>query len=192
MKLFGNLIVTLAIAAIFGLGSVWLAIQGSAGIEQVRKGPWVSWIAAGDPDADPYTRSMLARTGRIPLAAAEAIYFRATVDDDGNTLDSGCTFRIQSQPLDTRVWTLTATTDEGRLIDNPAARYGFNSLGILREPDGGFIIRVGPRARAGNWIPAGSNNDIVLTLRLYDTSMKTNGGLADPILPSIVREDCQG
>lgn len=191
MKHILNLIIALTVAAVVGLGSVWLTIQGSAGIEQVRKGPWVSWIAAGDPNADPYTRSMLARTGRIPLAAAEAIYFHAETDNDGNPLSSNCSFRIQSQPLDTRVWTLTATDDEGMLIDNPAARYGYNSLSILREPDGGFVIHLGPKARAGNWIPAGTDNRIVLTLRLYDTSMKTNGGLADPILPAIVREDCR-
>ncbi|MBL4758398.1 MAG: DUF1214 domain-containing protein [Rhizobiales bacterium] len=191
MKFLFNLTIVLVLAMIVGLGSVWLTVQGRAGIEQVRKGPWISWIAAGDPDADPYTRAMLARTGRIPLAAAEAIYFHALTDDDGHSLGENCTFRLRSAPLDARWWTITVTTQNGALIENPARRYGFNSQSVLREPNGDFVIRVGPQTRAGNWIPTGRDNQIMLTLRLYDTSMKTNGGLSDPVLPTILREDCQ-
>lgn len=190
MKLITNLIIACAVAVVVGLGSVWMAVLGGAGIEQVRKGPWESWIAAGEPDADPYTRSMLARTGRIPLSASEAIYFRATSDSAGNTLSGSCTYSVRSEALDSRWWTLTLYDEEGALIPNPAERYGFNSRNVVRDPDGGFTIRVGPRARSGNWIPSGGKDELLISLRLYDTSMKTNGGIDDPTLPVIIREGC--
>lgn len=190
MRFILNLFVALTIATVTGLGSAWWVIRDGSGIEVVRKGPWESWIAAGNPDADPYTRAMLARSGRIPMASAEAIFFRATTDSNGDGLTGKCDYLIHGTPLDSRWWTLTVADDNDILIANTANRYAFNSLNVLRNNDGSFNIQLAPTARSGNWIPSGGRDALTLTLRLYDTAMISNGNIADPNLPRIVRGEC--
>lgn len=185
-----NLFVALTIAIVTGIGSVWLVVRDGAGIEVVRDGPWESWISAGNPNADPYTRAMLARSGRIPMASAEAIYFRTTTDSSGERLSGKCTYLIHGKSLDSRWWTLTVTDENDRLITNLANRYALNSVHILRNNDGGFNIQIAPTARSGNWIPSGDRDALTLTLRLYDTPMISNGNITEPGLPRIVRGNC--
>ncbi len=186
-----NLVITLTIAVVTGIGSVWLVVRDGAGIEVVRDGPWESWISAGNPNADPYTRAMLARSGRIPMASAEAIYFRATTDSAGDGLSGKCTYLIHGKALDTRWWTLTLTDENDHLIPNPANRYAFNSVHVLRASDASFNIQLAPSARSGNWIPSGDRRKLTLTLRLYDTPMISNGNISEPGLPRIVRGECK-
>lgn len=186
-----NLLMTLIIAGVIGLGSAWLAVRDGAGIEIVRDGPWETWISAGNPDADPYTKAMLARTGRIPMASGEAINFRAVTDSKGNPLDGRCAYLIVGGELDSRWWTLTVTDESERLIENTPNRYAFNSINVLRNNDGSFNIQLAPSARSGNWIPTGGQTTMILTLRLYDTPMISNGNIENPNLPKIVRGECE-
>ena len=186
-----NLLMTLTIAVVTGLGSVWLAVRDGAGIEIARDGPWEAWISAGNPDADPYTKAMLARTGRIPMASGEAINFRATTDSNGDRLAGNCSYLIVGGELDSRWWTLTVTDESERLIENIASRYAFNSIDVLRNNDGSFNIQLAPTAQSGNWIPTGGRQSLIMTLRLYDTPMISNGNIENPNLPRIVRGECE-
>jgi hypothetical protein len=50
---------------------------------------------------------------------------------------------------------------------------------------------VGPRARAGNWLPTGGAERYLMVLRLYDTPVgaATRAGKEAP-MPSVVRRGC--
>ena len=70
-------------------------------------------------------------------------------------------------------------------------RQGFTSQEIIRNTDGSFTIRIGPRARYGNWLPSGGVESYILVLRLYDTPVgaATRAG-REARMPKIIARDC--
>jgi hypothetical protein len=76
-------------------------------------------------------------------------------------------------------------------VANSVNRHGFTSQELIRNNDGSFIIRVGPRARAGNWLPTGGIEHYLLVLRLYDTpvGVATRAGREAP-MPAVTARDC--
>lgn len=190
MRQIFKLTAALAVAAAIGLVSAWYAVNLGYGAAQARSGPWVAPIGVGNRNADPYTRAALARSGEVPLAASEAITFRATTDDSGRSLSGTCSYRLEGRELDANWWTLAVTGPQGELLDTPAKRYGLTSLSVLRDGDGSFTVMLAPTARAGNWVPTAGARRVALRLTLYDTEMLTNGGLQQPGLPTIMRVAC--
>jgi hypothetical protein len=161
-------LLTFVIGTISGLGLTYLASARSNGFGAVQLGAWSVWPRSGTADADPYARAVFARSGELPLARADGLAFEAISTDTGDALDGRCETRISGRLPPARYWTLTAYDSRGRLIDNAADRYGFNSTEIVWNPDGTFEITLAPRARSGNWLPSGERDRIVLVLRLYD------------------------
>jgi hypothetical protein len=164
---------------------------GSPPFGVVSIGPWRVAAKAGSPDADPYTRAELERSGQIPLALGEGLQLVARVDSDGRALDRGCVYRVGPHTPAARYWTLSLVDRDGLPVENAAGRYGFRSSEILREDDGGFSIFVSALAHAGNWLPIGHVKDFALVLRLYDTPLAASaGGIDKTSAPTIVREGC--
>lgn len=152
-------------------------------------GVWRSWPRSGTQDADPYARASFARSGEIPIGLAEGVAFVATTDDRGRALDGHCITRIQGKLLAARFWTLTIYDGRGRLIENPAARYGFTSAEVVYDADGGINILLSPRVQSGNWIPTGDSDRIIAILRLYD--MPTGVARSDAAqMPRVTQEQC--
>lgn len=185
-----NLLISLAIATVVGLGGTWLMLEADLAVEKVEIGPWTAHIPVGRGQANPYVRAAVARTGAIPLAATEALSFVATTDDKGNPFSSTCSYQIASSRIDSRWWTITLSQPDGKLIPAPMARHAFNSNNVLRKKDGTFAIQVSGQPQSGNWLPSGKAGSFFLTLRLYDTALYTNGGFADTALPSIEQGAC--
>ena len=79
MRALGYFIGTFAVALVLGIGSAWYMIERGSPLTTVRAGPWKSWLSEGNPNADPYTRAHLARSGRLPLTSTAARYFSVTV-----------------------------------------------------------------------------------------------------------------
>ena len=184
------LILTLIIGAAVGLGLTWVTTS-SYGPGMVRVGPWKAWPKAGTENADPYARAALARAGELPLELADGLAFIASTDDAGKTLDGRCDIRLSGSVPQARFWTLTVTDARGRLIDNAADRSGFTSTEVVWNRDGTVDIPIGPRARAGNWLPTGNRDHIQLTLRLYDTPVGLASRTSDaPAMPRLVTEHC--
>jgi hypothetical protein len=52
-------------------------------------------------------------------------------------------------------------------------------------------VRIGPRARYGNWLPTGGIESYILVLRFYDTpvGVATRAGREAP-MPTITQRDC--
>lgn len=182
---------TLAIGAVIGLGLTWVTTVRGYGPTAIRSGAWEAWPKAGTEDADPYARAALARAGELPLELADGIAFVATTDDAGKALDGRCDLRLSGTVPQARFWTLTVTDERGRLIENAAQRSGFTSPEVVWNRDGTLDVALGPRARAGNWLPTGARGHIVLTLRLYDTPVGLASRTSDaPAMPKLMTERC--
>lgn len=191
MRLLLGLLFALTIAATSGLGATWFAVTHAAAFGPIRVGAWKAWPKTGTPDIDPYARATMARNGDLPVASGDGIAFFARTDDTGRLLDGRCETVLAGITPAARFWTLTLYDPDGRLIANAANRYGFTSQEVTRKADGQFEIVVAPRARAGNWLPTGGADHIVLALRLYDTPVGATTRLGrEALMPSISEGAC--
>ncbi|MCT8971233.1 DUF1214 domain-containing protein [Microbaculum marinisediminis] len=186
-------VAVIIVAAVLGIGSAWLAVVGDVGFESIRVGAWTAWPTAGASNSDPYIRARFARTGELPISAAEGAAFVAREDSGGEPLTGKCDYLVTGRTPAAQWWTLTLYRDADlSLIENPTDRYSFNSTDILRKPDGAFDVVVSAKARPGNWLPGDERVDrLRLVFRLYDTPIATGGSVADIEMPAIERGGCR-
>lgn len=191
---------TLAVAALgvaLGLLSTWLAVEHGYGFGAVNAGAWTAWPKTGGSDADPYARAVMARTGEIPLSAAEGLSFIAKTDDSGAALEARCDYIIRSPTPIARYWTLSSVTPAGflpnskGLPDSKDIRRGFTSAEVVRATDGAFEIALSREVRPGNWLPLPDASAFHLMLRLYDTQVSSTSAVIDArVMPKITRGAC--
>jgi len=196
MRALGYFIGTFAVALILGIGSAWYMIERGSPLTTASYGPWRSWLSEGNPNADPYTRAHLARSGRLPLTSTVARYFMADTDGHGQALNSECEYSVVGAPLNARWWSLAVYDSSGSLIANPSHRYSFNSEEAIRRADGSFHITLSRNARPENWLPVGHGpgRNLVLVLRIYgarDTDIRGIGQIPLERLPKIERVRCE-
>ena len=191
MRLFFGSLFAFAVAAIVGLGATWLALSQGAAFGAVSIGAWTAWPRTGTPGIDPYARAVIARSGELPIGVGDGIAFYARADDKGRSFDGRCDVDVSGITPTARFWTLTLYDQDGKLVANSVNRHGFTSQEIIRNADGTFTIRMGPRARYGNWLPTGGVDRYILVLRLYDTPVgaATRAGREAP-MPSITTREC--
>jgi hypothetical protein len=196
MPQFGKLIVNLVAIAVLGvgggLGSTWYMVEAGSRLTTRSFGPWTTWIAAGRPDADPYTRAHTARNGLLPIASTLELSFYAKTDSDRAQLQSSCDYAITVEGLEGAWWNLAAFDRRGGLIPNGADRFTFSSDTAMREPDGRAVIVVARDARPGNWLPVGAGK-VTLALTIQDAVMAAavhTGGNIKP-LPTIRKIGCR-
>ena len=191
MRLFFGSLFAFAVAAIVGLGATWLALSQGAAFGAISIGAWTAWPRTGTPGIDPYARAVIARSGELPIGVGDGIAFYARADDKGRSFDGRCDVDVSGITPTARFWTLTLYDQDGKLVANSVNRHGFTSQEIIRNADGTFTIRMGPRARYGNWLPTGGVDRYILVLRLYDTpvGVATRAGREAP-MPSITTREC--
>jgi hypothetical protein len=187
---FGSLF-AFAVAAVVGLGATWLTLARGTAFGAVSIGAWTAWPKTGTPGIDPYARAVIARSGELPIGVGDGVAFYAYADDQNRPFDGRCDVDISGVTPTARFWTLTLYDSEGRLVANSVNRQGFTSQEIIRNTDGSFVIRIGPRARYGNWLPTGGVEHYILVLRLYDSpvGVATRAGREAP-MPSITAKEC--
>ncbi len=195
MRSLGYFIAAFAAALVLGIGSAWYMIERGSPLTTERAGPWESWLNDGNPNADPYTRAHLARSGRLPLTTTVARYFVAHTDNAGRSLRSSCVYSIVGSPLNARWWSLAVYDSYGGLIENSSERYSFNSEEAVRRADGTFRINLARRARPENWLPSGEQDQrLILFLRIYgprDSDVSGVGQIPESRLPRIERIECE-
>lgn len=182
------------LSLLIGLSSAWLTFEGGLALNSVQIGPWIIWSEAADPDADPYTRANVARSGRLQISGASARYFRASEDSDGRTLWSSCEYVIEGPAIDALWWSLAVYNEKGRLFKNKADRHAFNSTNIFLREDDSFDISVSRDARPGNWLPVSGDDAFQIILRIHwPATLEDSSGspLLDVGLPTITRVGCQ-
>lgn len=191
MRFFLGTLFAFAVAAAVGLGATWLSLTRGAAFGAVTLGAWTAWPRTGTVGIDPYARAMIARSGELPIGVGDGVAFYAQADDQGKTFDGRCDVDISGITPTARFWTLTLYDLEGKLVANSINRHGFTSQEIIRSSDGSFTIRLGPRARYGNWLPTGGVERYILVLRLYDTpvGVATRAGREAP-MPAIMAREC--
>lgn len=116
---------------LIGLG-VLLGLMSAAGVLRmgvqatwVHNGPWRTSLTTGSSKANMYTRASVAVAGLFALNKTEAMYFVASNDSEGKTLQSRCTYRIQGISMQARWWSITLYGSDFFLINNPKNRYSF-------------------------------------------------------------------
>jgi hypothetical protein len=177
-----------------GMGSAWFTTQSIQPLDVIKLGPWIASPNAGTPDADPYSRARLARTGELPLGSGEGLALVALTDSGGRQLQGDCIYRVLGQTPQARLWTLSVEAADGRPLapgDNVTA---VGSDGLFRQGDGNLNVVVAPTPQAGIWLASNSGrlseNPIRLVARLYDTPARTVTALTNFVMPAIRRERC--
>lgn len=193
MRFFLGSLFAFAVAAIVGLGTTWATLTRSTAFGAISIGAWTAWPKTGTPGIDPYARAAIARSGELPIGLGDGVAFFAQADDQDRSFDGRCDVDVSGITPAARFWTLTLYDREGKLVANAVNRYGFTSQEILRNNDSSFTLRIGPRARYGNWLPTGGIGQYILVLRLYDTpvGVATRAGREVP-MPSIITRECTG
>ena len=191
MRLLLGSLFALAVAALVGLGTTWLALTRGTAFGAVAIGAWTAFPKAGTRDIDPYARAAIARSGELPVGSGDGVAFLARRDDDGRPLDGRCDVLVSGTTPQARFWTLTLYDPQGRLIGNSIDRQGFTSQEVVRRSDGSFDVTVAPRIRAGNWLPTNGVDIYVLMLRLYDSpvGVATRAAREAP-MPSVTVQSC--
>ncbi len=191
MRLLIGFLFSFAVAAMFGLGLTQYALTRGTAFGAITIGAWTAWPKTGTSDIDPYARAAIARSGELPIGSGDGVAFFASSDDTGRPLDGRCVVTLSGTTPAARFWTVTLYDLDGRLIPNPADRYGFTSQEIARRADGTFEIAVSPRARPGNWLPTGGIDRYVVVLRLYDTPVGVATRTAkDAPMPAVAAGAC--
>lgn len=162
-----NLLVFLGVAIVGGLGSAWYMITSGSAMTTERQGPWHVWTAAGRPDADPYTRAYIARSGRLPISSTNVRYYVAHSDSTGSRLVAGCEYAIEGTGPAAFWWSLAAYDGYGQLFKNAADRYAFNASTVMRAANGSYAITLSRNARSGNWLPVSGTGPVWLVMRVY-------------------------
>jgi len=183
-----------ASAMIAGLGigllATVLSLNAGYGFNSLRAGPWTAWPQIGGADIDPYARAVISRSGEAPLGRDQGLAFIARTDSNGAPLDAACEYRIVDPLPAARFWTIALASPDGRLLANPAERYGYSSVDVLRKDGGAFEIDVARDARPGNWLSPGAARDFVVMLRLYDTPLDVESRPDPQSFPKIVKLRC--
>ena len=101
-----NIVVLTALALVGGAGSAWYMIEAGSRLSTRAFGPWTTWISAGRPDADPYTRAHTARNGLLPVSSTLELTFQAKTDSQGARLTSSCDYTITMPSSEPAWWSL--------------------------------------------------------------------------------------
>jgi hypothetical protein len=189
-----NTVLFLALALVGGVTSSLSMVDKGSALTTRAAGPWVSWYAAGRPDADPYTRAHFARQGGIPESSTVTQTWQARSDSDGQTLHSACEYVVESENVESGWWSMAVYDERGWLIPNPGERHAFNSQTIALDQNGGYVVMLARDARPLNWLPTGGAGRLALVLTRQ--ALKPGASAAElaaslKTLPSIRRTTCR-
>ena len=174
-----------------GASTAWYSIQGSHGIGAINVGPWTAFPFAGQTEVDPYTVAKSVADGSVPLGATEGLSFEALQDSRGEPMRLDCTYRLEGKTPPSKLWTLVAYERAGRPARAaPGGQPSLYSGALLRFPDGSFTVTIASTPQPGNWLSVDGDGALRLVLRLYDTTITANTGLAPPDMPAINRVSC--
>ena len=182
----------IGVVLIGGLGSSWYMVEVGTSLTTVTVGPWTTWPAAAQIDADPYTRAHHERLGLLPHNSDIAQTYIARTDSDGIALHSSCDYVIEGREIQTHWWSLTVFDAQGRLIPNQLDRYAFTSDTIAISPTGTYRIVLGRDARAGNWLPIGGGGRLAVALTVLDVGARriAQEDEIETLLPTIKKARC--
>jgi len=149
---------------------------------------------------DKHQRAMISIKALFALRESEVVYFLASEDSDGNPLSSDYSYVMEGPAPDARYWSYTIYGQDFYLIDNEQDIYGYNmdNIQYIDESDnpempsnikGNHQVVLSNKKQEGNWLPTGSEDQLNITLRMYNPSPAVYNNLATVPLPTIKRID---
>ncbi len=193
MQFLKRLISYSLLSLVVAIISAWYMIAKGSPVSVQTFGPWTSWVTAGSPLADPYTRAYIARSGLLPLTATSARYFTATTDSNGRTLNASCIYNLEGKTIDALWWSIAVYDLEGQSFSNQMFRYAFSKDNLFLRENGTYQITVSKEARPGNWLPVNGNVDFILKLRIYwpqNPDELISEDSSSTVFPKISRVSC--
>lgn len=188
MSLALGIVLSLVLATIVGIGSAAWVIFRPPVMPVIRNGSWITNLQVGSAAANIYVRAHIALTGLFALNKKETIYYRATVDDEGERLRADRDYVVTGADIPARWWGIMLYGQDNHLIANAADRYSFNMGNLEREPDGTFRIHLSRQPQAKNWLPAGARDQrLSFSLKVYNPAPEVYRDPAAVALPRISR-----
>lgn len=183
----------LAIAIGGGAASVWYALTAQQGIGALTIGAWTAHPDLGGPAADPYARARAARDGVLFLGNSEGVVFTANRDSAGELIRRQCLYNVVGSVPTARLWTMHAVDGALEQIQ-PALPHAaaLHSRAALRLAGGDVSAVFSPLPQPGNWIATSGRGEMTIMLTLYDTPLLGGAGVADVVLPQVIRGGCDG
>ena len=195
-------IFTIALAFVIGGGYAYSKIKGGWGTSQytVQNGCW-KVNAKMDLENDRFQRASVALGGLFALRESEVLYFIATQDDEGRTLDPNYEYELVGQTPDARYWSFTMYGSDHFLVPNEANKFGYNLDNIeydfapldgnshqIQVKNSHYRIVIAQEEQEKNWLPASKDDDkFVITFRLYNPAPSVYNNLENCTLPNIKR-----
>lgn len=174
-----------------GVGTAVVQLRQSFAAFGINNGPWHTGADIGTADASVSTRATVALRGLLALPEREAIYFNATKDSAGRTLEGRCSYRVSGGAIDARWWSLTLYDAQGYLIPNPASVYSVGSGAMSTEEAAQWQVDIGRAKTGAHWIAMPDDQRFELTLRAYHPSADLLARRGSIALPRIERGECR-
>lgn len=181
----------IGLGLLLGLSATALLLAQGGMSGGVSAGPWRTNLASGSPDADMYTRAVVARRGLLALSREETMYYTATTDSEGRPLTGNCDYRLRGNDLAARWWSITVYGSDSFLIPNEAGRYSLSQTTVARKPSGQYVIEIGARQLGRNWLPVHDGAPFDLTARFYNPDPAVHSAPEQALLPPIERVSCR-
>ena len=168
-----------------------LMINAEVKAMQTTVNGWSTTLKCGYPDNGILLRAACAR--HIPAAnlPEEAVYWTATVDGAGHTLNGEHNYILHfppgGLPPNDAFWSLTMGDSQSRFVNNPINRYSLGDRsGLVPNADRSIDLYIQNTAPAGyesNWLPA-PTSDFMLWLRVYQPGAAVLNGeyLVPPVM----------
>jgi hypothetical protein len=173
-KIVTGLIPGIIVGVILAVVTAPLLITVEAGAIQTTVNGWTYTMKCGAIDNGILLKAACAKVLTVANLPAEAVYWTATKDAAGNTLNGQHDYILHFPPggipPNNAFWSLTMMNAQFLLVANPISRYSVGDRsGLKANADGStdiYIQAASPIGHETNWLPAPAG-DFVLMLRAY-------------------------
>lgn len=148
-------------------------------------GNWRMWDLAAGTSSNPYALAHFLFEGRVPPAQSLFHVYSNTSDDEGNTLQASCTYKITAGELGARWWSLSVGPMDSQDKDTSAV---ITSEDVVRAADNSVNVAVAKSPVAGNWIRPMAAGSMVIQLVVSNEG--ASQALANLKLPAVQRVSC--
>jgi hypothetical protein len=140
---------------------------------------WIAGLYFGEYNGNFWTRTSVDFVGIWGNSTKEAIYFGATQGSDGQSLGRGESYlmhfdkdKLPGKNVNAYWSVILVSYPDFRVVPNELNRYNFNNYSdLVYEKDSSLNIYISPKYNKAwhkpNWLPSPSEQECMLTLRMY-------------------------
>lgn len=173
-NIIADLVQGIIVGAVLAFITANLLVNAEVNVMQMTVNGWSILLKCGESGNGILLRAACAKD--IPAAnlPEEAVYWTATVDGAGLTLNGQNDYILHFPPggfpPNNAFWSLTMTDSQRIMVANPINRYDVSDRsGLVPNADGSvdvYIQKTAPTGHESNWLPA-PTGDFMLWLRVY-------------------------